>query len=64
MQPCLNAFTANTKECMLRNLDLRFLLSFWYVFFLKILKLEENSRSAILFQLQNLEKKFQLGGKN
>ena len=27
-------------------------------FFLHILKLEENSSSAILFQLQNLEKKY------
>ena len=39
-----------------------------YVFILQILKLEENGRtklfcSAILFQLQNLEKKFRVGGK-
>ena len=27
-------------------------------FFLQILKLEENSRTAILFQLQNLEKSY------
>ena len=27
-------------------------------FFLQILKLEENNRSAILFQLQNFEKKY------
>ena len=39
------------------------------MYFFQILKLEEDSRtklfcSAILFQLQNLEKKFRVGGKN
>ena len=56
---------------MHRNLDLNLLqiVILIYVLFLQILKLEENSSkklfcSAILFQLQNLEKKFKAGGKN
>ena len=31
--------------------------------FLRILKLEENIRTKFSFQLQNLEKKFRVGGK-